>query len=430
MIRRVLASLVLALFLVPPAAAQESTPIAASAAPLDLAAMALAPEDVPGGFFDDYSEWLVPAGAMTALAGAPPPAGFERLYQTFYVSLDEPVTIHVFLMEFASAAQANAGAGYLDALLRPPLPEGTTTGPDHASGPVIGHEASTLTFVSYDTWSAGGPRADVVAASFSHDRLIAGISIERYTDPPADGTPIADVATPTADPSQEQLAVTLATALDQRIGGVLAGKTPLGVDVALAASLLPLEQLVSASTPVFGGYKNPLDLLRCGVCGEDNSLAPLASPATSGVVRGVVVGPLVDGEPQPPFVSIAITSFATSNDALAVLAAIRLAPNDRPTAIPVPRGLKTLVADPAISGASEALAFTAVLDEENADAPPDSAGVDLVVGNLLVTIDVQGGLSAEDALAAAIDFATQQTACLTAGGPCESVTRPAALGSS
>jgi hypothetical protein len=40
---------------------------------------------------------------------------------------------------------------------------------------------------------------------------------------------------------------------------------------------------------------------------------------------------------------------------------------------------------------------------------------------------VQGGLSGEDAMATAIDLATQQAACLAAGGPCASVMVPPSL---
>jgi hypothetical protein len=44
-----------------------------------------------------------------------------------------------------------------------------------------------------------------------------------------------------------------------------------------------------------------------------------------------------------------------------------------------------------------------------------------------VTVDVQGGLSTEDAMAAAVDLATQQAACLAAGEPCSTITLPPTL---
>jgi hypothetical protein len=76
---------------------------------------------------------------------------------------------------------------------------------------------------------------------------------------------------------------------------------------------------------------------------------------------------------------------------------------------------------------TDALAFQATLDAEDPSAPVDSAGVDFVARNRLVTVDVQGGLSAEDALAAAVDLASQQATCLAAGDTCGSVTQPPSL---
>ncbi|CAA9540602.1 MAG: hypothetical protein AVDCRST_MAG59-797, partial [uncultured Thermomicrobiales bacterium] len=110
----------------------------------------------------------------------------------------------------------------------------------------------------------------------------------------------------------------------------------------------------------------------------------LRGRGAGGVVRAVVAGPLVDGEPQPPFVGVAASAFASPDDALAVLEAMRAAPNDRATAFPVPRGARTPAADPAIPGATAALAYHGALDGEDPDAPLDSAGVAFVLGDRLV----------------------------------------------
>jgi hypothetical protein len=411
-------------------AAQDATPTASSRAPLDLAAMALAPEDVPEGYFDDYSEWWVPAKAFSelTLGGAATPPGLERVYQSFYIEPNGGAAIHNYLYEFASPEEATAGAEIVDAALRPPLPEGTVVGPTHAPGPNLGDDPGVLTLVTYDTWAAGGPRADVVAASFRRNRLVAGVAVEWYIDPPAPGTPVAKVATPiTANPAQEELANQLATTLDERITTVLAGQTPAGVDSALAELVLPLDQLVDNQREVFGGYKAGIDLLRCGICGEENTLLPFADETLAGFSRTVFVGTPLDGEAQPPFVSVALTTFASPEAAQGVLEAIRQAPNDRPTPGPIPRGNRTLVEDPVIPEVTAALAFQSTLDEEDPSAPVDSAGVDFVSGNRLVTVDVQGGLSGEDALAAAVDLASQQAACLAAGGPCATMSSPPSL---
>jgi len=411
-------------------AAQQATPGASVSPPLDLAVIALAPEDVPAGYFDDYSEWWVPADAFSelVLGGEATAPGLQRVYQTFYFNPEEVAGIHTYLYEFASAEEATAGVAIIEGALRPPLPEGTVVGPTQAPGPDLGEDPRMMTSVTYDTWAAGGPRVDVVAATFRHDRLIAGVAIERYTDPPPADSPVADLATPIGgDSAQEELATSLAANLDDRITTVLAGEAPAGVDVALADALLPLDQLVDAATPVFGGYKAGVDLLRCGICGEENSLLPFADEVRGGFSRGVVLGPLVDGEPTPPFVSMGVAELASPEAALVVLAAIRKEPNDRPTSAPFPRGTRTLAADPTIGGTTAVLAFQGSMDEEDPNAPVDSAGVDFVAGNRLVTVDVQGGLSTEDAMAAAVDLATQQAACLAAGEPCSTITLPPTL---
>jgi hypothetical protein len=431
-VRRAVLSLLALLLLAWPraATAQDATPAAADGAPLDLAAMALAPDDVPDGYFDDYSEWWVPAGpfADLVLGGGPVPAGLKRVYQTFYVEPEGGTVIHCYLYEFASPDAAAAGTAVVEGALRPPLPEGTVVGPTRAPGPELGDGRAETTAVTYDTWAAGGPRADVVAVSFRRDRLVAGVAVERYTDPPGEGTAVAEAATPTAsDPAQEQLATALAMTLNERITMALADQVPAGTDPELAALVLPLDQLADGPTPVFGGYKAGADLLRCGICGEENALLPFADHVVDGFNRAIILGPLVDGEPQPPIVSLAVATFDAPESASAALAAIRQAPNDRPTAGPFPRGNKTLAADPEIPGARTALAFEAIFNEESPDAPADSAGVDFVVGDRLVSVDVLGGLSAEEALSAAVDLATQQAACLVADGPCESVELPPTL---
>src|SRR3954468_14903910 len=314
------------------ATAQEATPTASSSGRLDLAAMALSPQDVPAGYFDDYSEWWVPGVTFADAVSAPQPAGLDRIYESFYYDFDNPVAIHNFLFEFDSPEDAAGGFALVDPSLRPPLPDGTEVGPTTAPGPELGDGLSQITSVSYDTRSEGGPLVDVMAIAFKRDRLIAGVSIERYTDPAPEGTPLAEAATPVVmRPSADELLSQLAGTLDERVATALAGGVPAGVDQALSALALPIDQLVDDQTPVLGGYKAGADLLRCGICGEENSLLPFAGDALGGVSRTVSVGPLAGGGRSPPFVSVAVSTYPSPGVAQAVLAAIRQAPNDLPT---------------------------------------------------------------------------------------------------
>ena len=132
------------------AGAQGATPTMAGSTPLDLAAMALAPDDLPAGYFDDYSEWWVPAKAFSelTLGGAAVPPGLVRVYQSFYTEPNGAGAIHTYLYEFASPEEATAGSEVVDMALRPPLPEGTVVGPTHAPGPDLGDDPGVLTVVT------------------------------------------------------------------------------------------------------------------------------------------------------------------------------------------------------------------------------------------------------------------------------------------
>ncbi len=410
------------------AGAQEASPVSSPGAWLDLAAMALTPDDVSAGFFDDYSEWLVSPAAFSelVLGGEPVPSGLEQVYQSFSFNDAEQVAIHTYLFTYTTPQAAVDGIGIVDAtVLRPPLPEGTVVGPTTVSGPVLGDEASTVTHVTYDTRAEGGPLVNVIASTFRRDRLIAGVAIERYTDLPAGATP--DAVASDATQLDADLAARLAVTLDDRVTTVMSGGTPAGVEPALAAMVLPVDQLAPIDTPVIGGYKSGIDLLRCGICGEENTLLPFADAALGGVSRTVFTGPVVDGEPTPPFISVTVMAFSDPEVALEVLEAMRQAPNDRPTPGPTPRGERSLVTDPVIPGATATLGFEAVMDAKDPDASADSAGVTFVMDTRLVSIDVQGGLSGEAALAVAVDLGVQQGECLTAGGSCDDLTVPDGL---
>lgn len=393
----------------------------------DLAAMALAAEDMPAGTFDEYYEWLVPAQAISefVFGGVTPPDGLEQVYQTYYNDPTDGLGTAVVLFDFATAEQAAGGADVMAAMFSalPPIPEGTTVGPTSVSGPDGGGASRTTTTARFDAWPSGGPRVDVVATSFQLDDLVAGVSVERWSDRPAD--PAAPDATPIdPDGAQGQRSAALAAVMEDRITQVIVGTAPLGADLSLPDRVLPLDALGNDG-PLFAGYKSGADLLRCGICGEENSLASFADAALGGYMRMVVAGPMVDGEPTPPFVLVAVSAFDTPEDALGVLDATRLAPGDRPTSGPIPRGERMLVDDPVIPGADGALAFVASMDGNDPATEADGAGVDFVVGDRHVSIDVLGGLSSEQALAVATDLATQQSACVASSEPCQLEVPPA-----
>lgn len=407
---------------------QDASPVPGQDPDLDLAAMALDSGDVPEGFFDDYSEWLLTPEAFSGfiLGGEPVSTALEAVYQSFYFSNDEQVAIHNYLLAYSNSRAASADVDIVDAtFLRPPLPDGTVDGPTTSPGQEIGDGTGTMTHVTYDTQAEGGPIVDVTALTFQRDRLVVGVAIERYYEPAGEGTPV--VADDEAGEADVARAEELAMTLDERISAVTSGGSPEGIDLSLSATMLPIDVLAAPDTPVFTGYKSGVDLLRCGICGEENSLVAYADDALGGFARGLSVGSLEDGEPTPPWILVSVAEFASPEAALNVMDAMRAAPNDRPTAAPVPRGERVLVEDAAIPGVTDVLGFEAVFDTENPDAMVDSASVSFVHGSLLVSVDVLGGLPDGAAMDVAVDLATQQNECLVAGGTCQNLTVPGPL---
>ena len=283
---------------------------------------------------------------------------------------------------------------------RPPLPEGTVRAARRTRRDLGPRRCPRRcpTVVTYDTWAAGrAGRADVVAASFRRYCLVAGVAIERYTEPPPAGTPWSrEEATPLApDPEQEQLATTLATTLDERITTVLAGQTPAG-------SIPRSPRSCSRST------NWPMSRLRSSAGTKPASRTPAGLHSAARRTRS---------SPSPTRRAVGSTAAASCSRrggrraaatlclagrhgvhlpgeaALEVLEAIRQVPELRTDASPrSPRGHKTLVDHPAIPEAHGGPCLPCHADEDPT-TPADGAGVDFVVGDRLVTVDVQGIVS-------------------------------------
>jgi hypothetical protein len=400
--------------------AQDATP-AAAPGELDLAAMALIADDLPEGFGRGYGGSYIPGELFGDVYNpvvsreALDAAGLIRSYEDYYGSFDAPITIGLFIDEYETAEGAIAGYDAFDV----EQPDETILSSTDLPAPEVGEEPSAMTATT--TLYPDGIIADLVEANFRIGNLNAGIWEERYTFPDDSGTPVATPAADAApDPEQIQHVEEMTAALAARIEAVLAGETPPGIDPALAAQTLPIHDAPGVALgQSWEGYRDgPV------VLGLEGSLAPMAADVLGGYGRTVSFGEGADF--PPPYVGVTVSELASPEAAMAVLDAVRAAPGDLPTPGVFPRGAaRDLLADPSIPGADSALAFASALDEENPDAPADSARVVFVAGPKLVSVDVQGVDSVDAALAAATDLATQQAACLMADGPCTAVTAPA-----
>ncbi len=433
--------IVLVLLLAAPVAAQEATPATAGDR-LDLAAMVLGADDLPAGYDASYEEhyFTLEEGIDRDITGGAPSgqelaeAGLRAFYRSISFG-DDGTILRLYVEEYTSAEAAAVGFDLTEDETRP-VPEGVTilTAVD-LPGPGVGEEPAETSVLAGE--EAGFGRFSSVDATFRVDRLLAGVAIEAFVpfdeDPAAaDGTPATDAkeampaadagdGTPTArDEAWAELTADVAATFHERIETVLAGTEPAGIDFALPGLVLPINETWPHPGLIPEGYRDATEMLvgEPGVGG--GSLDQFTGEFESGYARTVAAGSEA-GNPEviPPFVTIGVSAFATADDARAVLAAAREAPAGLPVPGPVGRGEDRELADePALDEVDAELAHTSAFNEEGR---VDSAGVAFVVGELLVTVDVQGAADAEAAMDAAVALAQQQADCLADGGPCDEV---------
>jgi hypothetical protein len=168
---------------------------------------------------------------------------------------------------------------------------------------------------------------------------------------------------------------------------------------------------------VFEGYRTVVDLV-----GGNGSLGEMALDFRGGYFRTTAIGDWPDDK-MPPAVTVGMMAFHSSAGATNVFTAIKAAPNDLPLPATEASLARQLVAAPSLTGVDAALAYTAPYTEFG---PVNSAGIVAVIGDTLITVDVQGVKSAEDALAAATELATAQVSCTT-GATCAAVPIPSTI---
>ncbi len=293
----------------PVAIAQEATPAATpasgSAGALDLAAMAPVAEDLPAGFGRGYGGSYIPGSLFgDVYASEIDPAalaatGLQRSFEDYYGTFDAPITIGIFIDEYATAEGAAAGfALFEDETVA--SPDFTILSTTDLPGPDVGEEPKEISVTT--SLYPDGMTVQEVAATFRIGNLNAGVWEERYTFPDESGTPVAAVATPsTPDPEQLQHVQDLAVTLAARIDAVRAGETPPGIDPMLAARVLPLGQVPDiALGQTWEGYRDgPV------VLGYEGPLAPLASDVLGGYGRSISLG--VGPETPPPYIGITVS---------------------------------------------------------------------------------------------------------------------------
>lgn len=409
--------------------AQEATPAAVplsmASGLVDLAAMAPVAEELPPGFVRVYNGAYMPGSFFGTMyrtdisAEGLQAAGLQRVYEDSYTSFDAPVNIGIFVDEYATPAGAEAGFAIFEGLTQA-SPDATVLSTVPLPAPEVGEGSALATAIvaRYPDGNIG----ESVNATFRVGNLIVGVWEERFTYQDDSGTPVATPTLGVADPQMEQDVANASAALAARAKAVLAGAVPPGIDPSLERQMLPLQDAPGAAgSQSWEGYRDGRVVL-----GYDGSLSEMADTVLAGYGRTVALSPAPDF--PPPYLAVTLSDFTSPEAARAALDAVRAAPADLPTPGPFARGAaRDLVVDPVIPGAEAALNFGSALDQENPDAPTDSARVVFVSGSRMAAIDVQGAASAEAALAAATDLAAQQAACLAADAPCTTVVLPVEL---
>jgi hypothetical protein len=431
----VIAAVLLGLFVggrsMPTRVQDASPPVSATgtaSTALDLAAMALMADELPPGFRRGNGATYTP-GNLYGIVFAPHvsnehllAAGYLRNYEAYYDAIDASAAISVGIDEYATPEGAIAGfAVFAEETV--PAPNFAVLGKTELPGLAVGAEPNAFTLTTYQY--RDGTISDFVEATFRVENLIARITYERFGSPSWSGTPAAGAGAPSPLDSQqmeqvaqvEAMAATLAT----RIETVLAGDTPPGTDLELAAQVLPLEQLPDVwNGQSWEGYQDTAGLLDSG----PSLPATFAADFESGYGRTVALG--TGSAPDPPYLSVAVAQFETAGAARGLLDAVRDAPDVLPATGPFGRGAKhTSMEDLTVPRADAALVSTSALDELDTAAPIDSATVLFAVGPMFVSIAIQGMDSLEAAEAAAQDLAAQQAACLRTEDPCTMLSMPA-----
>ncbi len=419
--------------------AQDATPatgvddgmLATSATPrTDLAAMAFATEDLPPGCVNiDERYFLTAQGVSTfyfqqaVSAEEVAQTGLRSMYDSQYLAnpADQRSDwVAIYIAEFDSPEAVEAGFALFEDESR--IPEGIDVqASEDLPGPGLGESPSETTVALIDYRAVGGPYVNQVSVAFRVDRFLVSVILE--TDAEGDAgaaaaTPVAPAsASPAAGDAELRQVTALASTLLDRIDAVLAGEAVAGTDTSLPPLLLATDQAWPMPGVAAEGYKDPSQVL-----GSVGPAAELTDTFQGGYARTVAPGTGPDDLfPAPPFVTIGVSGYASADDSMGVFDAASGLPVPGP--LPSPQVWEEVSTD-TVADADASATYRSAFDPAG---PVDSARVALVVGDQLITVDVQGAASEADAVAIAEDLAGQQASCVAAGGPCDTVTVPPAL---
>ncbi|GIW04890.1 MAG: hypothetical protein KatS3mg059_1510 [Thermomicrobiales bacterium] len=372
-----------------PEGTPEATPVTGAGARLDLAAMALASDDVPAEVSLEYEQYVTATDVASAVSdeSVPPEkilaTGLLWYYESQYASADRTIRIRSYVEEYATEQGAAAGFDILEDETR--LVSTDAAFIDRPAPADLGEEPREITIGTFPDPQGGG-RLEAIDITFRVGRLLGGVSLETVEGVQPD----------------RQLALELARRLEERMRAVLDG-TPLpGIDPTLP------QRLVPAAPGTLGLQEGYVSI---GEVFGSEAAGAIGSEYRSGYLRTDVYD-YERGEALPlPLLSIAVTSFASEAAPLAILTNADLV-------TPPYTNLERVRLD-RIPGTSAVVGFRYTNPyAESADAPIDSFHILMIVENSVVIIDVQGAGSAKAAQDAAVLIASRQAGCIRSDEPC------------
>ncbi|HEY8446996.1 MAG TPA: hypothetical protein VIL01_07785 [Thermomicrobiales bacterium] len=372
-----------------PEASPEGTPTAEAGVRLDLAAMALASDDLPPEVSLIYEFYMTGEEVAVGLAGALGDSDsilasdLLWFYQSQYESPDGTIRIRTYVEEYTSPEAAVAGFGILEDETR--LTTSDAAFIDRPAPDDLGEAPREITAGIYPD-SEGSGQLQVIDVTFRVGNLVGGVSIE----------------TPEGVRPDEGVLLDLARRLEERMRAVLDGQSLPGIDPVLPTLMVPASQ---DAIQIQEGYVSVGE-----VFGPEAEQA-IGFDHQSGYMRSDSYGFDASTGAPVPIVSVALSKFGSEIAPLSLLTnADLVTPFENVSRVRMER----IPGTSASLGMSYSNPFIAT-----GTTSVDSFRIMMIVEETIVTIDVQGAASAEAARNTAREVASAYASCLSAGGPCE-----------
>lgn len=355
----------------------ESTPTPDTGMRAQLAAIVPRTEDLPVGYefvgetflsADEVASGTLDAATLTD-------AGFTTQYVSVYENPENGSRIRSYVSAWDDASAAEAGFALLE-------DEGVVApdGTFEDSEATVGEdpqETTTGTYTLEDGTSVG--TADV---TFRHENLLVGVAVESM-----DGSAV-----------DAEMAVELATLLQERIQIVESGESPEHTSLELPAKVISLSEQG--------------DVLQVGFLGpvEVESIYGVQGSVLAGIdaswVESVMVG---DPAAGAPVITVGTSTFGTPEDAATAV--------EQSAELFTPLANQEAVEDVSLDGADAVKAYR--YSSANAEGDTlDSYRLIFATGSSLSVVDVQGAGSDASAADVASQLAAAQLDCQT-GSTCE-----------